>query len=127
VQDWYCSPEGCSTCTDKGRESAVKEVELLVAVMGQDWTYRVWCNLGWHWQLHSPDERIRVWPHKYRGKIGSWTAEIRTGEVLMVSDTSPAHSIQWLATGTTPQKAIDKVIKLAKHEAAKVAAAVEGL
>ena len=57
----------------KTKEQAEERAQTIVAALGQPWEYDVWNNFGWHFNIHTPDNRVKVHP-AYGGDTTSWTA-----------------------------------------------------
>src|SRR5262245_4632957 len=78
----YCSP-GCGRgCTWKEYRAAIRDGMALAKVCGPVYKYRVYENLGWHFEAISPCGRIRVFQDSVRGWY--WAGLGRRGEVGML-------------------------------------------
>lgn len=58
----YCSPACGNGCTWPEYQEATTAAEKLCGILGDGWKPRVWENLGWHYEAHSPDGRLKVSP-----------------------------------------------------------------
>jgi hypothetical protein len=101
----YCSPGCGGDCTAAAHRTAGKSGHALAAllseVFGGRWTFRVWENLGWHYEARSPNGCIKVSPSlsHYHALLG----ESRLGG-------------RWSEPGTTPELAVRRVLATARRE-----------
>lgn len=127
----YCSPACGRGCKHSEHERAVIESSMLALAMGEGWKTRVWENLGWFWEVLSPDGRIHLRArHKNynKGPVVGFGAEINgSGYVFSSAGSGYSHSLQWFGEGKTPQEAINNAKVAAYEDLAKIQAAVEGL
>lgn len=56
----FCSPACGRGCKIMEYDRALLRGNELAARMGEGWTARVWENLGWHFDVYSPDGLWRV-------------------------------------------------------------------
>ena len=115
--DTYCSSACGGRCTWAAYKKAGKRAKKLAKRLGEGWTTRVSENLGWHYSVISPCERLKVREHRYQGKVESYSAFL--GE--------PGPGGRYAVSADTPEAAIKKVLKVAKAEVAAISALVEGL
>lgn len=110
----YCSPACGGDCTMEAYLEATRLARAAADKLGRGWMPRVWENLGWHWAVRSPCDRIEIVSNARR----SFTAYLR-----------PAGSIggQFTATGTTPRQAIQHVVRQGKLAAKSAMALVANL
>jgi hypothetical protein len=114
MNETYCSPACGGGCTRESYEKAHELSKKLASRLGKGWTTRVWENLGWHYCVISPCERIKV---HYNGG-SSYTAFL--GE-------PKCSGGRWAEHGKTPEAVIKRVIASAKTELKKIGACIAGL
>ena len=114
----YCAPWCGRGCTMEEHNLAHQEANALAENMGDGWTPRVWENLGWHYSVRSPCDRIRVHPHHHKGAVYSYCAYL--GEKGGIGG-------KWTASHKNPKKAVERVIKEAQKDLAKLGALLEDL
>lgn len=118
--DRYCAPACGRGCTMKEYEEASVKGGALATRLGQGWTVRIWENLGWHYAVQSPCQRIRIHPNIYwkTRKVESYTAFL--GE-------RNSSGGKWAEHGKTPEAAMRNVIRVAKADLDALSAALHGL
>ena len=109
----YCAPACGHVCTKTEHDHAVECAELLARALGAGWTTRVWENLGWHYEVRSPCDRLSVHPNS-----NSFTAFL--GEPSGIGG-------RWAESGDTPHEAMGAVIKEARAEYELVGSMIKGL
>lgn len=115
----YCSP-GCGfNCTQVMHDKAQADAAKLVEMIGPGWTTRVWENMGWHYSVISPCERIKVHPDI------DWQTRRPTSYTAYLGE--PGCGGRWSEHGRYPKTAIRRVIRVAKADLARIGAYVEGL
>lgn len=107
----YCAPWCGGGCTWAAFLAATKTSDLLAKKMGCGWTARVWENLGWHWEVRSPGGHIIIWP------VTQSTRLFHSGLAEKNED-----GMRYTAIGSTPIKALNAVILVAKKDLAKIGA-----
>lgn len=106
-----CSKRCGRGCTRKEYETAEKGALKLARRLGKGWKPDVWENLGWHYAARRGG--VRVHPHP-TGPPG-FTAYLNYQK-------SPGG--RWVASASTPQKAIAKALAIARMERDEIAKAV---
>jgi hypothetical protein len=95
--DVYCSPACGAKCTKAAYDKAMKAAGELVKRLGEEWTSRVWENMGWYYSAISGDGHTKVHANHYMGAV-SYTAFIG----------SVGSGGRWAESGETPEEAIAK-------------------
>lgn len=107
----YCSPWCGAGCTRAAFEAATLSAKTLAAALGSAWTYRVWENFGWHWEIRSKCGRWTITPPHARGdKFSVWLQSDGGG--------------QYIAHGKTPRAAMLTALAMACGKLAAVQALV---
>ena len=109
----YCSPACGHGCTRQEHEAAQERGEMLAAILGEKWTFKVWENLGWHYKAVSCCGRVHVHPNGQ-------------GYTAFLGLTTSGHR-NWCEHGATPAKAVAVVVKVVRQELRELQSLVEGL
>jgi len=64
----YCASACGGACTRAQYEQARRRGATLAKKLGRGWTVRVWENLGWFYEVISPDKMLTI--HPSPGAIG---------------------------------------------------------
>lgn len=108
--DIYCSPACGGGCTKVEFDRATKNGVELAARMGEGWKLEIWENWGWFSRVISPCGRIRIYIDADSKKaVTSYTAFL-----------GPPKNIGgiWVETASTPEEAMQKVLRVGKRETA---------
>ena len=110
----YCAPACGRGCTSRERDITEAKAELLAQTLGPGWTPKVWENLGWHYAVRSPCDRLSVHP-SYGAGFTAYLNEPGSG------------GGRWAEHGDTPQEAIDATVAAAVADYKRIGAIIEGL
>lgn len=116
----YCAPACGGNCKRSAFELARARGKALAERLGKGWTVRVHENLGWYYNVQSPDGHMRVcvdhWVRPGRPERVSYTAFL--GEKNGIGG-------RWAEHGRTPEAAIRKVLAVASAELGRITELVE--
>ena len=107
--DIYCAPWCGGGCTWAEHEAARERAEALAKRLGPGWKTRVWENLGWHSEVHDSTGFWKVHINVSSGKVRGYTAYLGEG-----------GGGRWAEGAETPEKAIKKVLDVARGELASL-------
>ncbi len=91
------------------KQEATTAAKALAKALGSKWKIRVWENMGWHYNVASPCNQVKITPFIYGGKIDSYTAFFGSAEDNYCGG-------RWAESGKTPKAALRAVIKRATCE-----------
>lgn len=125
--DLYCAPACGGRCTWAAYQKAKKDAAAFVKRLGTGWKARVWENLGWHYEAATTDGTMKVHENRSRdGFLISYTAFFeRKTEALRAAGERGVITGNWAESGSTPQEAIEKVLRVAQAEIDTIQAALD--
>ena len=114
--DTYCAPACGHGCTVDEYFDAKRDGSNLARRLGEDWSYRVWENLGWHYHATSSCGRL---------KVSAWS----NGEGFTAFLGEPGQGLggRWAKHAATPEQAVYDVVAEAHCAFDEIADLLEGL
>lgn len=105
--DTYCSPACGNHCTKAAFDLAHKRGAALAKRCGKGWSYKVWENLGWHYEATALGGIFNV----HRFNVGYWADLHINGTQYQLTRPDPRGAIEAVLNAAKQQMfAIEKVI-----------------
>jgi hypothetical protein len=84
----YCAPACGGDCTFTAYQQAQRRAKALAKKLGMGWTIRVWENLGWYYEVVSPDKVLTIHPTHYAAGSSSYFLSFDIPGVRQLAATS---------------------------------------
>ena len=116
----YCSPACGGRCTREAFEISTQRAKALCRRMGSGWKPKVWENLGWHYKVVSPCNRMTICGIHYGA----------ADECYYVTLGRPNETgIRWTENEphNDPKALVKKIVAKVKQEIKDMQVMIEGL